>query len=134
MWSPIRARSSAPAAISGPTGGATPIRTTPAPNAARAARPTSSNSSHSSKKSRPRASSGTRGVMNDKKDKKKDLAAVSTYADHEVILPPNKLKKAVQKGKPAPKIDFDPGASAAASLAELSDDFSPWVGKEVRGA
>ena len=35
--------------------------------------------------------------MNEKKDKKKDVAAVSTYADHEVILPPNKLKKAVQK-------------------------------------
>src|ERR1700738_1288893 len=57
MWSPIRARSSAPEAISGPTGGATPIRTTPAPSAAKAARPTSSNSNHSSKKSRLRASS-----------------------------------------------------------------------------
>jgi len=43
--------------------------------------------------------------MNDKKDKKKDVAAVSTYADHEVILPPNKLKKAVQKVKPGTKID-----------------------------
>ena len=28
-------------------------------------------------------------------DKKTNLAAVSTFADHEVILPPNKLKQAV---------------------------------------
>ena len=68
--------------------------------------------------------------MNDKKDKKKDVAAVSTYADHEVILPPNKLKKAVQKVKPGTKIDFDPVASAEAALAELSDDFSQWMEQE----
>ena len=36
-------------------------------------------------------------------DKKADLAAVSTFADHEVILPPNKLKKAVQKVSPTPR-------------------------------
>src|SRR3954468_16255459 len=109
------------------------IRTTPARSAARAAKPTSSSSSHSSKKSRPRASNGTRGVMNDKKDKKKDVAAVSTYADHEVILPPNKLKKAVQKVKPGTKIDFDPVASAEAALAELSDDFSQGMEEEGEG-
>jgi chemotaxis protein histidine kinase CheA len=68
--------------------------------------------------------------MNDKQDKKKDMAAVSTYADHEVILPPNKLKKAVQKVKPGTKIDFDPVASAEAALAELSDDFSQWMEQE----
>jgi chemotaxis protein histidine kinase CheA len=66
--------------------------------------------------------------MSDKK--KKDVAAVSTYADHEVILPPNKLKKAVQKVKPGTKIDFDPVASAEAALAELSDDFSQWMEQE----
>ena len=64
------------------------------------------------------------------KDKKKDVAAVSTYADHEVIQPPNKLKKAVQKVKPGTKIDFDPVASAEAALAELSDDFSQWMEQE----
>lgn len=63
-------------------------------------------------------------------DKKKNAAAVSTYADHEVILPPNKLKKAVQKVKPGTKIDFDPVASAEAALAELSEDFTQWMEQE----
>jgi len=49
--------------------------------------------------------------------KKADPAAVSTFADHEVILPPNKLNKAVQKIKPGTKIDFDPVANAEAALA-----------------
>ena len=44
-------------------------------------------------------------------DKKANLAAVSTFADHEVILPPNKLKKAVQKVLDA-KVEFDPVAQA----------------------
>jgi HPt (histidine-containing phosphotransfer) domain-containing protein len=63
-------------------------------------------------------------------DKKKNAAAVSTYADHEVILPPNRLKKAVQKIKPGTKIDFDPVASAEAALEELSDDFTQWMEQE----
>src|SRR5438128_812113 len=50
-------------------------------------------------------------------------AAVSTFADHEVIVPPNKLKKAVEKLKPGAKIDFDPVARAEAALAELAADF-----------
>ena len=60
-------------------------------------------------------------------EKKANLAAVSTFADHEVILPPNKLKKAVQKVKPGTKVDFDPVASAEAALAELAADFSKWM-------
>jgi len=40
------------------------------------------------------------------KEKKPNLAAVSTFADHEVIVPPNKLKKAVEKLKPGTKIEF----------------------------
>ena len=63
-------------------------------------------------------------------DKKANLAAVSTFADHEVILPPNKLKKAVQKLKPGTKIDFDPVARAEAALAELAGDFSVWMDQE----
>jgi hypothetical protein len=63
-------------------------------------------------------------------DKKANMAAVSTFADHEVILPPNKLKKAVQKVKPGTKVDFDPVARAEAALAELSDDFSDWMDQE----
>lgn len=62
-------------------------------------------------------------------DKKANLAAVSTFADHEVILPPNKLKKAVQKVLDT-KIEFDPVAKAEAALAELSKDFAAWMSQE----
>lgn len=57
-------------------------------------------------------------------------AAVSTFADHEVIVPPNRLKKAVQKLKPGTKIEFDPVARAEAALAELADDFAQWMDLE----
>ena len=63
-------------------------------------------------------------------DKKANLAAISTFADHEVILPPNKLKKAVQKLKPGTAIDFDPVQRAEAALAELADDFTQWMEQE----
>jgi chemotaxis protein histidine kinase CheA len=64
------------------------------------------------------------------REKKADMAAVSTFADHEVILPPNKLKKAVLKVKPGDAIDFDPVAQAEAALAELADDFVQWMAAE----
>ena len=63
-------------------------------------------------------------------DKKANLPAVSTFADHEVIVPPNKLKKAVEKLKPGTKVDFDPVARAEAALAELAADFSVWMAQE----
>jgi len=62
--------------------------------------------------------------------RKPNLAAVSTFADHEVIVPPNKLKKAVEKVKPGTRIAFDPVARAEAALAELADDFSVWMDQE----
>jgi HPt (histidine-containing phosphotransfer) domain-containing protein len=64
------------------------------------------------------------------KENKNDRAAVSTFADHEVIVPPNKLKKAVQKIKPGEKIPFDPVERAEAALAELAADFSIWMTQE----
>jgi len=64
--------------------------------------------------------------------KKVDEApAVSTFADHEVIMPPNKLKKAVSKAAPAKAgVDDDPVARAEAALAELSTEFSSWMDTE----
>lgn len=63
-------------------------------------------------------------------ERKANLAAVSTFADHEVIVPPNKLKKAVEKLKPGARAEFDPVARAEAALAELADDFSVWMDQE----
>jgi chemotaxis protein histidine kinase CheA len=62
--------------------------------------------------------------------RKADLAAISTFADHEVIVPTNKLKKAVKKVQPGAMIDFDPVARAEAALAELSGDFAAWMEQE----
>ena len=62
--------------------------------------------------------------------KRANLAAISTFADHEVIVPPNKLKKAVEKVRPGTRIEFDPVARAEAALAELADDFAVWMDQE----
>jgi chemotaxis protein histidine kinase CheA len=63
--------------------------------------------------------------------KVEETPAVSTFDDHEVIVPPNKLKKAVSKavaaGKPG---QDDPVARAEAALAELSTEFSAWMDTE----
>lgn len=58
---------------------------------------------------------------------KKDTAAVKTFADHEVILPPNKLKKAVVRATSTEPLVIDPVARAEQALAELSNEFSDWM-------
>jgi chemotaxis protein histidine kinase CheA len=65
--------------------------------------------------------------------KKNEAPAVTTYADHEVIMPPHKLKKAVSKAPPgAAKPEDDPVARAEAALAELSGEFSSWMDTECQ--
>jgi chemotaxis protein histidine kinase CheA len=58
----------------------------------------------------------------------KDTAATATYADHEVITPQNKLRKAVSDRPLLP--GEDPVARAEAALAELSSEFSVWMESE----
>jgi HPt (histidine-containing phosphotransfer) domain-containing protein len=59
---------------------------------------------------------------------KKNTAAVATYGDHEVIVPENKLRKAVAREPSGP--DDDPIARAEKALAELSDEFGGWMESE----
>lgn len=59
---------------------------------------------------------------------KKNTAAVATYGDHEVIVPENKLRKAVSR-EPIDTKD-DPVARAEQALAELSGEFSGWMDSE----
>jgi HPt (histidine-containing phosphotransfer) domain-containing protein len=52
---------------------------------------------------------------------------VATYEDHEVIVPPNRLQKAVAMAKPA---GFDPIARAEEALGNLAGEFSVWMDRE----
>lgn len=56
--------------------------------------------------------------------RKDDAPSVATYADHEVIAPPNPLRKVVSQGRPG---DDDPIARAEAALATLSSEFNQWM-------
>ena len=56
-----------------------------------------------------------------------DRPTVATYADHEVIVPPNRLKKAVAVAKPA---GFDPIARAEEALGKLAGEFAEWMDQE----
>jgi len=60
---------------------------------------------------------------------KSDKPLVATYADHEVIMPPNKLHRAVLPGRDAKSAD-DPVARAEAALARLASEFSEWMDAE----
>jgi HPt (histidine-containing phosphotransfer) domain-containing protein len=59
----------------------------------------------------------------------KDTAAIATYGDHEVIVPENKLRKAIST-KPALPGEDDPVSRAEQALAELSSEFSVWMDEE----
>lgn len=61
---------------------------------------------------------------------KKPGESVMTYADHEVIVPPNKLAKAVTRAKPGAAMDHDPVARAEEALAGLSSEFATWMESE----
>jgi HPt (histidine-containing phosphotransfer) domain-containing protein len=57
---------------------------------------------------------------------KPDLTSVKTFADHEVITPPNRLSGAVGRAIEGD----DPVARAEAALAQLSSEFSSWMNDE----
>lgn len=59
--------------------------------------------------------------------RKNDIPSVATYADHEMITPPHRLRTAVV---PAADGDDDPVARAEAALAELSSEFGDWMRAE----
>ncbi len=54
-------------------------------------------------------------------------AAVTTFADYEMIIPPNRLRKAVVRKREG---DLDPVARAEQALAELSSEFGAWMEME----
>src|SRR5215468_6305790 len=58
---------------------------------------------------------------------KNESPTVATYEDHEVIVPPNRLQKAVALAKPA---GFDPVARAEEALGNLAGEFSVWMNRE----
>jgi chemotaxis protein histidine kinase CheA len=63
-----------------------------------------------------------------RRDQRKDPSPlVVTYADHEVITPPNELRKAIA---PAGPDDDDPVARAEAALVQLSSEFAGWMQAE----
>jgi HPt (histidine-containing phosphotransfer) domain-containing protein len=55
---------------------------------------------------------------------------VTTFGDHDVIVPPNKLKKAVVRVNPADAAAPDPVARAEQALVEISGDFARWMEAE----
>src|SRR5580693_6951838 len=61
---------------------------------------------------------------------KRDLpSGITKFSDHEVIVVPNRLKKAVRVVV-AGAADSDPVAAAEKALEELSTQFERWMGDE----
>lgn len=56
-----------------------------------------------------------------------EAPTVATFPDHDVITPPNKLRKAI---KPATARDEDPVVRAELALAELATEFAEWMQQE----
>jgi HPt (histidine-containing phosphotransfer) domain-containing protein len=57
--------------------------------------------------------------------------SVTTFADHDVIVPPHPLKKAVVRTNPGEAVP-DPVACAEQALVEISGDFSRWMESECK--
>jgi HPt (histidine-containing phosphotransfer) domain-containing protein len=58
---------------------------------------------------------------------KSEKPSVATYADHEVITPPHKLRSVVTAAAPG---DDDPVARAERALETLSSEFNGWMDSE----
>src|SRR3974390_628451 len=63
------------------------------------------------------------------KQQKPVKPSVVTYADHEVIMPPNTLRKAVGKRI---RDDDDPVARAERALADIAGEVSGWMETECK--
>ncbi|MBX6327424.1 MAG: Hpt domain-containing protein [Pseudolabrys sp.] len=63
--------------------------------------------------------------------RRKNTAAIATYHDHEVIMPENRLRKAIA-ARPAASGEEDPVARAEKALAALSDQFAAWMDEECK--
>ncbi len=61
---------------------------------------------------------------------KKTNETVTQYADHEVIMPVNRLAKAVTRAAPGLNPHDDLVARAEQALAGLSDEFASWMESE----
>jgi HPt (histidine-containing phosphotransfer) domain-containing protein len=59
--------------------------------------------------------------------RKDDSPSVATFADHEVITPPHKLRRVIG---PATDPNDDPIGRAEAALLELSGEFGKWMQSE----
>jgi hypothetical protein len=57
---------------------------------------------------------------------KNEKPSVATFADHEVISPPHKLRRALTKVAPGERYD-DPVARAEQALSQLSSEFGGWM-------
>jgi HPt (histidine-containing phosphotransfer) domain-containing protein len=56
-----------------------------------------------------------------------DRPTVATFPDHEVIVPPNRLEKALAVAK---STGFDPVARAEEALGKLAGEFAEWMEQE----